>query len=129
MPAKNKRTHRKVVACTCRVDNYGWIRERRLYNLPYARVLSDEDAQKLDAARIGAAIRLAILLLASSSSGALLHDGEASLSVTADDSGVSYSFVDSDGEVVDSGEEWEPLIARLGTDLPAAADDFQIIWP
>ena len=99
------------------------------YNLPYARVLSDEDAQKLDAARIGAAIRLAILLLASSSSGALLHDGEASLSVTADDSGVSYSFVDSDGEVVDSGEEWEPLIARLGTDLPAAADDFQIIWP
>ena len=34
------------------------------YNLPYARVLSDEDSQKLDAARIGAAIRLAILLLA-----------------------------------------------------------------
>ncbi len=34
MPAKNKRTLRKVVACTCRVDNYGWIRERRLYNLP-----------------------------------------------------------------------------------------------
>ena len=99
------------------------------YNLPYARVLSDEEAQKLDAARIGAAIRLAILLLASSSSGALLHDGEASLSVTADESGASYSFVDSDGEEVDSGEEWEPLIARLETDLPAAADDVQIIWP
>ena len=99
------------------------------YNLPYARVLSDEDAQKLDAARIGAAIRLAILLLASSSSGALLHDGEASLSVTADESGASYSFVDSDGEVSDSGEEWGPLIARLETDLPAAADDVQVIWP
>ena len=99
------------------------------YNLPYARVLSDEDAQKLDAARIGAAIRLAILLLATSSSGALLHDGEASLSVTADETGASYSFVDSAGEVVDSAEEWEPLIARLETDLPAAADDFQIIWP
>ena len=98
------------------------------YNLPYARVLSDEEAQKLDAARIGAAIRLAILLLASSSSGALLHDGEASLSVTADESGASYSFVDSDGEAVDSGEEWEPLIARLETDLPGA-DDVQIIWP
>ena len=77
------------------------------YNLPYARVLSDEDAQKLDAARIGAAIRLAILLLASSSGGALLHDGED----------------------VDSGEEWGPLIARLETDLPAAADDIQVIWP
>ena len=99
------------------------------YNLPYARVLSDEDAQKLDAARIGAAIRLAILLLASSSSGALLHDGEASLSVTADETGASYSFVNPAGEVVDSAEEWEPLIARLGTDLPSAADDFQIIWP
>ena len=99
------------------------------YNLPYARVLSDEDAQKLDAARIGAAIRLAILLLASSSSGALLHDGETTLSVTADETGASYSIVDSDGEEVDSGEEWEPLIARLETDLPAAADDVQIIWP
>ena len=99
------------------------------YNLPYARVLSDEAVQKLDAARIGAAIRLAILLLASSSSGALLHDGEASLSVTADESGASYSFVDSDGEVSDSGEEWGPLIARLETDLPDADDDVQIIWP
>ena len=98
------------------------------YNLPYARVLSDEDAQKLDAARIGAAIRLAILLLASSSSGALLHDGETTLSVTADETGASYSFVDSDGEVSDSGEEWGPLIARLETDLPDA-DDVQVIWP
>ena len=99
------------------------------YNLPYARVLSDEDAQKLDASRIGAAIRLAILLLASSSSGALLHDGEASLSVTADDTGASYSIVGSDGEVVDSGDEWEPLVARLAADLPNVGDNVQIIWP
>ena len=99
------------------------------YNLPYARVLSDEDAQKLDAARIGAAIRLAILLLATSSSGARLHDGETTLSVTADDTGASYSIVGSDGEVVDSSDEWEPLIARLEADLPAAAADIQVIWP
>ena len=99
------------------------------YNLPYARVLSDEDAQKLDASRIGAAIRLAILLLASSSSGALLHDGEASLSVTADETGASYSIAGSDGEEVDSGDGWEPLIARLGADLPDAGDDIQVIWP
>ena len=98
------------------------------YNLPYARVLSEEEEQKLDAARIGAAIRLAILLLATSSSGALLHDGETTLSVTADETGASYSFVDSDGEVSDSGEEWGPLIARLETDLPDA-DDVQVIWP
>ena len=99
------------------------------YNLPYARVLSDEDAQKLDASRIGAAIRLAILLLATSSSGALLHDGEASLSVTADDTGASYSIVGSDGEVVDSSDEWEPLIARLEADFPNVGDNVQIIWP
>ena len=99
------------------------------YNLPYARVLSDEDAQKLDASRIGAAIRLAILLLATSSSGALLHDGESSLSVTADDTGASYSIVGSDGEVVDYGDEWEPLIARLEADLPNVGDNVQIIWP
>ena len=98
------------------------------YSLPYARVLSDEGEQKLDAARIGAAIRLAILLLASSSSGALLHDGETALSVTADETGASYSIVDADGEVIDSGEGWEPLIARLDADLPAAAD-IQVIWP
>ena len=99
------------------------------YNLPYARVLSEEEEQKLDAARIGAAIRLAILLLATSSSGALLHDGEASLSVTADDTGASYSIFGSDGEVVDSSDEWEPLIARLEADLPNVGDNVQIIWP
>ena len=77
----------------------------------------------------GAAIRLAILLLATSSSGALLHDGEATLSVTADETGASYSIVGTDDEVIDSGEDWEPLIARLETDLPAASEDFQIIWP
>ena len=99
------------------------------YNLPYARVLSEEEEQKLDAARIGAAIRLAILLLATSSSGALLHDGETKLSVTAGETGASYSIVGTDGEVVDSSEDWEPLIARLEADLPAVGEDFQIIWP
>ncbi len=98
------------------------------YVLPYARVLSGEEEQKLDAARIGAAIRLAILLIASSS-GTLLHDGEAALSVTADESGASYTIVGSDGEVVDSGEEWGPLISRLEADLPATAEDIQVIWP
>ena len=98
------------------------------YVLPYVRVLSGEEEQKLDAARIGAAIRLAILLIASSS-GTLLHDGEAALSVTADESGASYTIVGSDGEVVDSGEEWGPLISRLEADLPATAEDIQVIWP
>ena len=32
MPKKNNR--QIAIACTCRVENYGWIRDRRLYNLP-----------------------------------------------------------------------------------------------
>ena len=33
-------------------------------------------------------------------------------------------------KAADSGEEWEPLIARLeADDLPAAAGDIQVIWP
>lgn len=34
MSATKQKTPRKVVACTCRTENYGWIGERRLYNLP-----------------------------------------------------------------------------------------------
>lgn len=99
------------------------------YRLPYARVLSDDEEQKLDAARIGAAVRLAILLLATSANGIQLHDGEASLSVTADESGASYSIVNANGEVVDSAEEWDPLIARLEASLPESCGNVQIIWP
>lgn len=32
-------------------------------------------------------------------------------------------------KAADSGEEWEPLIARLEADLPAVAGDIQVIWP
>jgi hypothetical protein len=33
---QRKKTERPqiVIACTCRVVNHGWIKERRLYNLP-----------------------------------------------------------------------------------------------
>ena len=34
MPVKKKKQQKKVIACTCRVDNYDWIKERRIYNLP-----------------------------------------------------------------------------------------------
>ena len=34
MPVKPKKQQKKVIACTCRVDNYDWIKERRMYNLP-----------------------------------------------------------------------------------------------
>ena len=69
------------------------------FRLPYARVLSDEDDQHLDAARVGAALRMA-----------------------------RYSIFGPNGETIDAGDEWDPLVARLDAALPDG-DDFQIIWP
>ena len=34
MPAKPQQQLKKVVACTCRADNYNWIKDWRMYNLP-----------------------------------------------------------------------------------------------
>ena len=99
------------------------------YRLPYSRILSGEDAVNLDNARIGAAIRMAILLLSSDSGESFLHDGEASLSVEADDLGARYAIMGPDGEEIDSADDWQPLIARLENDLPSAGDSLQIIWP
>ena len=31
---KKKENIQTAIVCTCRVENYGWIRDRRLYNLP-----------------------------------------------------------------------------------------------
>ena len=99
------------------------------YRLPYARVLSGEDAISLDNARIGAAIRMAILLLSSDSGEALLHDGEAALSVEAGEYGVRYAITGPDGDEIDSADDWQPLIARLENDLSSAGESLQIIWP
>ena len=99
------------------------------FSLPYARVLSDEDAQNLDSARIGAAIRMAILLLVAASEGVLLCDGEAAVSVSTDESGTRYAIVGADGGELDSGEDWDPLIARLDSVLADSGGDLQIIWP
>ena len=99
------------------------------YRLPYARVLSGEEEMGFDNARIGAAIRMAILLLSSTSAEALLHDGEAALSVEAGESGARYAITDRDGEEIDSADDWQPLISRLENDISSAGESLQIIWP
>ena len=46
MPKKKQSKTQTVIACTCRVANYGWIKERRIYNLPLpvgSRVPRDRD--------------------------------------------------------------------------------------
>ena len=99
------------------------------FRLPYARVLSGEEEVSFDNARIGAAIRMAMLLLSATSAEAILHDGEAELSVEAGEFGVRYAVSGPDGEEIDSAEDWQPLIARLENDLPSAGESLHIIWP
>ena len=116
-----------------RVFAFAWSDERLQidFRLPFARVLSDERTQAEDAARIGMAIRLAILLLAASNDGWLVNDGEARLSVSADETGEHYETQDADGAVIDSGDEWDSLVARLQVALPpdGAEASLSIIWP
>ena len=114
-----------------RIFAFSWLSDDLEINvrLPFARVLSDEEEQQLDTARIGAAIKLAILMLSSSDAGTLLQEGEKSISVFADQSGPGYSVTGENGEEIDSADDWQPLISRLENDISSAGESLQIIWP
>jgi len=98
------------------------------FRLPYARVLSDEDSQKNDDAEIGAAIRMAILLLTVEGRGNDVADGMV-VSVWVDEAGAGYSIRDGQGEIVDSGDDWSGLAHRLELALPEVEEDLAVIWP
>jgi len=98
------------------------------FRLPYARVLAEEESQKEDDAEIGAAIRMAILLLTVAAEGKLLFDGEAALFVSADEDGASYSIKGPNGEMVDAGDDWASLVERLNAVI-SDDGDIQVIWP
>ena len=98
------------------------------FRLPYARVLAEEESQKEDDAEIGAAIRMAILLLTVVAEGKLLFDGEAALYVSADEDGASYSIKGPNGEMVDAGDDWASLVERLNAVI-SDDGDIQVIWP
>jgi hypothetical protein len=96
------------------------------FRIPYARVLSDEASQKDDDEEIGAAIRMAILLL--SMEGRL--ESVSRISVSCDDRGTSYAVYSADGELEDSGTDWAPLVKRLETEFgDSSAEPLSIIWP
>lgn len=113
-----------------RVFVFSWESEELSIDfvLPFERVLSDEEERALDALRVGSALRLAILLLSAAAEGRLLAEGEAGLSVAADEDGVRYAVSGPDGGVIDEAEDWDPLVARLDAALPDG-DDVQIFWP
>ena len=98
------------------------------FRLPYARVLSDEESQKDDDAEIGAAIRMAILLLTIENRRNDAVDGMA-LSVWVNENGAGYSIQDGQDELVDSGDDWSGLVHRLESVLPEGEEDLAVIWP
>ena len=95
------------------------------FRIPYARVLSDEASQKDDEEEIGAAIRMAILLLAT-----VERRGVSSqISVSCDDRGTTYAVYSAAGELEDYGTDWSPLVKRFEAEFGDAPDSLSIIWP
>ena len=95
------------------------------FRLPYARVLSDEASQKEDDEEIGAAIRMAILLLTMAG-----RTGSTSRTeVSCNDRGTMYAVYNADGELEDSDTDWAPLVKRLEAELGDAPESVSIIWP
>ena len=95
------------------------------FRLPYGRLLSDEESQKNDDAEIGAAIRMAILLLTLAGR----PDAASRIEVACDDRGTTYAVYAADGDLEDSGADWSPLVRRLETVLGGETEAVSVIWP
>ena len=96
------------------------------FRIPYARVLSDEASQKDDDEEIGAAIRMAILLLTTVGRLAAVSRIE----VSCDERGTAYAVYGAEGEHEDSGADWAPLVKRFEADLgDSSAEPLSIICP
>ncbi len=98
------------------------------FRLPYALILKDEEAQNEDDAEIGAAIRMAILLLTVEGMKEERLEG-LRLSVWADGTGVGYAIRDGEGNLVDSDNDWSGLVHRLEEALPEGEETMSVIWP
>ncbi len=95
------------------------------FRIPYARVLSDEATQKEDDEEIGAAIRMAILLLTTAGR----MESVSRIEVSCDDRGTAYAVYSADGELEDSGTDWAPLVKRFEAEFGDAPESLSIIWP
>ena len=110
-----------------RVFEFEW-REPSLeisFRLLYGRVLSDEAAQKDDEAEIGAAIRMAILLLTTAGR----VESAPRIEISSSDRGTAYAVYAADGELEDSGTDWAPLVKRLEAELGDESKPVSVIWP
>ena len=98
------------------------------FRLPYARVLGDDESQRDDDAEVGAAIRMAMLLLTVEGQKDNSLEGS-KVSVWADEKGVGYSLSDADGNTTESGDDWSGIVNRLEAALPEGREPLSIIWP
>ena len=99
------------------------------YDLPTGRVLAPEEDQKADDAEIGAAIRLAIVLLRAFEQGKPEAFEDGALSVSCDDDGARYEIRGADGSVIDEEEGWSGLASRLEGVFGDLSEELMIFWP
>ena len=99
------------------------------YDLPTGRVLSSEDDQKSDDAEVGAAIRLALVLLRAFRQGKPEAFEDGALSVSCDDDGARYEIRAADGSVIDEEEGWSGLASRLEGVFGDLSEELMIFWP
>ena len=110
-----------------RVFEFEW-REASLeisFRLPYGRVLLGEEAQKEGDEEIGAAIRMAMLLLTTAGQ----REQSSRIVVSCNDHGTAYAIYGADGELEDSDTDWASLVKRLEAELGDASEPLSIIWP
>ena len=99
------------------------------YDLPTGRVLSPEDEQKADEAEIGAAIRMALVLLHAVQDGKAEAFEDGMLSVSCDDEGARYAIHAPDGSVKDEENGWGGLVSRLEFLFRDSEEELMIFQP
>ena len=107
------------------------------FKLPYARVLMDKETQASDNAYIGAAIRLAIVLLeieCSTQKDEQNKERKAGrIVVSCDENGTHYEIHGADSAMEDAGDDWNTLAAHLESVYydsgPFSNGQLNIIWP
>ena len=92
-------------------------------HLPYGHLLDDAQTQQMSDLSLGIAIRMVILLLTAQSS------GEGRLEVICNENETYYAIKDGAGNVVDSGNELNPLVKRLERFFAETDDKSVVIWP
>ncbi len=95
------------------------------FRLPWGLALDDEESRRERNAEIGAAIRLAILLIGR-------REGGGKTVVYADERGAGYSVFAADGSLEDAGDDWTPLVRRLEGAMESsrpACSGIKVIWP